>query len=105
MYESRAEYLSREEFLSACAHLSDGDLVELNAAGDMLALGLCSRSGVDLFSEAILRTADGKRQCPRHLQERIRTYLIMTMRSIASGVRKHENAEAGRLPIGWWRCF
>jgi hypothetical protein len=93
LYSSDREYLTQEEFRTVCASLSDQDLAELTAIGNLLAVGLRSYDGADLFSTAIVRTATGERGYPRKLREEPCRYLIMTMKSIASGVRKHERVE------------
>ena len=81
--------LSEEEMRQAIAALSDVDLLKLERA----AVWLASRRSIsadDLMQEAICRSLEGARRCPRGV--RLVAFVINVMRSILSS---HQKARAG----------
>jgi len=81
--------LTEEEMRQAIAALSDVDLLKLERA----AVWLASRRSIsadDLMQEAICRSLEGARRCPRGV--RLVAFVINVMRSILSS---HQKARAG----------
>jgi len=83
------EYLRANEIGPLFDGLSRDDKLKLYAVEAMLRRGT-GFGKTELLREAICRTLDGDRKCPRNVV--FMAFLIMTMKSIASHARK----EAGR---------
>jgi len=77
--------LSAAEFAAALGLLSIEDLGRLESVARSLALG-SGHGAEDLLQEAICRTLDGGRSCPRSVQPVV--FLYNAMRSIASAWRE-----------------
>lgn len=99
MEEREAETLSTSEFADALRHLTANDLGRIEAVAKSHALGT-GHGWEDLLQEAICRTLEGGRSCPRSVSPVV--FLYNAMRSIASAWREtlagqghHVSVDAG----------
>lgn len=85
MGEANAVPLSAAEFQAALEELGSGDLGRLERAARHLSAGT-EFGPDDLLQEAVCRTLEEERVCPRHVG--ITAFLYNAMKSIASALRK-----------------
>jgi len=92
--EQKPAHLSVDEIREILDCLSNADLARLTKQARLLADG-SGMAADDLFQEAIRRSLDGKRNCPRDVLFRV--YLYGVMKSIAHEERKQWNRDK---PLG-----
>jgi hypothetical protein len=75
--------LSLDEIIAAIAAFADADWLRLKRAALHFSYdGRCGRDWSDLQNEALVRTLDGRRKCPRNVS--VLTFLGNVIRSVAS---------------------
>jgi DNA-directed RNA polymerase specialized sigma24 family protein len=84
--EEAHTYMSFDELVSAIGLLGEADYVRLDKAARIYS-GATEYAAEDLRQEAIVRSLDGTRRCPREVSPVV--FLIGAMRSIASAGRVH----------------
>lgn len=88
--EQRRQHLTVGEVESVLKALSPAEILRFTKIAFRWADGT-SQTGDDLFQEAVLKTLDGERKCPRDLD--ISAFLINAMRSLAWAAREREKAD------------
>lgn len=90
---------SIEELSELVAGLGDTDMLKLKGAARGLALKCWSDPG-DLLNEAVIRSLDGRRRCPRRMKPV--AFLFGVMRSVADEWLKDRKAERGEVDETRW---
>jgi DNA-directed RNA polymerase specialized sigma24 family protein len=88
--DGESEHLTRAEMESALRGLSDAEVLRLMKFSARLSDGT-SQTGNDLYQEAVLKSLDGERQCPRDVE--VSVFLANAIRSLAWAAREREQAD------------
>ena len=90
---------SIDELSELVAGLGDADILKLKGAASGLALK-CWSSPDDLLNEAVIRSLDGRRRCPRRMKPV--AFLFGVMRSVADEWLKDRRFERGEIDETRW---
>jgi RNA polymerase sigma-70 factor (ECF subfamily) len=90
---------SIEELSELVAGLGDADMLKLKGAARGLVLK-CWSDPDDLLNEAIIRSLDGRRSCPRKMK--LVAFLFGVMRSVADEWLKDRKSECGEVDETRW---